>query len=493
MIKKQITDAIIAQGSIDNAIQIENIQWTKYHSPGGHGFAAEDANALDEKLFFKRVEKTGSTNEQNGSDRITNGISIQTKYYSTAQGSINGAFDSKTGFYRYEGQILEIPKDQYEEAINLFKEKIKDGYVKGVTDPDKAYDVIKKGNYTYTQAKNIAKAGNIDSLKFDIKNQTVSCFCSFGISFVIQYAVCIWKGAETKEAFKVALTQSLKSGALTLIIGASSQQLLRTTLGRGIAKLSTKLSRPIINTIYKTKSGKDAVEKMASFIFRKQLSGVSANTVTKLLRTNLITSSVSTVILSIPDFYKVLTSRLSWGQFGKNSIITVSSVGGGGSGGWVGAFVGSAVCPGLGTIIGGIVGGLGGALGASSVTKRIADKFIKDDTEQMFEIIREVLSELASQYYLTDKEQEDFYMYIIKKGPRWLEGVYKSGVRCQFPCEARKYFILNSCRKYFEHLIWSKSIKFNLQILFNEEECIRTNIQKYLIEDKKLIQQLKGY
>lgn len=35
-------------------------QWTKYHSKQGHGFAAEDANALFDKMYGKRVDSKHS-------------------------------------------------------------------------------------------------------------------------------------------------------------------------------------------------------------------------------------------------------------------------------------------------------------------------------------------------------------------------------------------------------------------------------------------------
>jgi hypothetical protein len=111
-------------GSTPSAAEIENTQWTKYKGPkGGHGFAAEDANALNDKLRGKKVEKTGLSNELNGADRIVYGKMIQTKYYQTAERSVDAAFDQTTGNYRYKGQILEVPKDQYQEAIAQMKEK----------------------------------------------------------------------------------------------------------------------------------------------------------------------------------------------------------------------------------------------------------------------------------------------------------------------------------------------------------------------------------
>ena len=168
------------------AQQIEaNTQWTKYRTGpfgrSGHGYAAEDANGLNDVLWGKDVDFSGRDNSKFGPDRVVDGQRIQTKYCKTAAASVNAGFDPETGMYAYEGQVLEVPKDQYDDCLEFMREKIRNGKVPGHTDPDDASQIIKKGDVTYLQAKNIAKAGNIDSLIFDAKTQTVTAFSAFGI------------------------------------------------------------------------------------------------------------------------------------------------------------------------------------------------------------------------------------------------------------------------------------------------------------------------
>ena len=155
--------------SVLNAQATEQLQWTKYHAKQGHGFAAEDMNALCDSHKWKKVDKVGLNNELNGADRIVNGVAIQTKYCRTANHSVNAAF--KDGVYRYTGQKLEVPREQYREAVRLMAEKIREGKVPGVNDPAAAKGMVVKGKVTYAQAVRIAKAGNIDSIKFDIKSK----------------------------------------------------------------------------------------------------------------------------------------------------------------------------------------------------------------------------------------------------------------------------------------------------------------------------------
>jgi len=154
--------------SSEIAKSLEKTQISRYHAAGGHGFAAEDANHFADRIRLRRPELVGPGNEKNGADRIVGGVPIQTKYHQTASGTVGAAFDSKTGLYRYRGQVLEVPKDQYEECVEVMRKKIADGSVPGVSDPRRAEELVRSGSITYKQARNIARAGNIDSIVFDV-------------------------------------------------------------------------------------------------------------------------------------------------------------------------------------------------------------------------------------------------------------------------------------------------------------------------------------
>ena len=113
--------------------------------PRGHGFVAEDANTLIDKLMGRKASVVGDNNAKNGADRIVDGISIQTKYYTTGKGAINACFD-KDGKFRYlingKPMQIEVPKDKYDEAVQTMAEKIRQGKVPGVNDPSKAKEIV---------------------------------------------------------------------------------------------------------------------------------------------------------------------------------------------------------------------------------------------------------------------------------------------------------------------------------------------------------------
>ena len=414
-----------------------NTQFQKYHnSRAGHGFAAEDANALNDALHGGHVEKTGLSNAKNGADRIVDGVPIQTKYYNTASKTVNSAFDSSG--YRYGGQRLEVPADQYEECVTIMKEKIKAGTVYDsngdlITDPNKAEKIIQKGSVTYEQAKNIAKAGNIDSLVFDVKNNIISSSWVGGISFLISFARYKWNGRDTEDAVKAALGDALRSGGIAMLVGIASSQVLRT---RSAAAM-TVLVRCGIKPLYKTAIGKPAIEALARASLGKGIYGAAAvNHVSKLLRSNVVTSCVTTTLITLPDIYRASISKnISWAQFGQNFGVNVAGVAGG-VGGWAagaaaGAAIGSIV-PILGTAIGGIAGGILGAFGggtcASAATKGILDQFIKDDAKEMFELMPPIVEELCMEYLLSEEEANSFIEYIKRTvDASWLRDMYGAG------------------------------------------------------------------
>lgn len=370
MTKRNFSGTVNGIASIASTECTNDQQWTKYHSKQGHGFAAEDANAMWDKLHGKNVDKIGLGNSKNGADRIVNGVEIQTKYCMDATKSVDAAFEN--GQYRYTGMKLEVPKDQYEEAIRIMRSRINEGKVAGVSDPNMAEQIILKGHYTYDEAVRIAKAGNIDSVKFDVQTQAVACVFACGLSFAVSYFMAKSNGLNHIEALKLASKQAAKSGGSTLVTGVAAQQLLRSHAGRNFAAITTKAVKPIVRFTMKTEAGKNVLTKTASVIAGKQVTGAAAaNIITKTVRTNAVVSSVVFIGSSIPDTIKLCRGKISSREYVESTTSNAAGVGGGWAGTCIGATIGSVICPGVGTAIGGIIGGLGGGVGASLGVKKV--------------------------------------------------------------------------------------------------------------------------
>jgi hypothetical protein len=373
MTKKNFQETVNGVASVANTKCTNDQQWTKYHTKQGGGFAAEDANALWDRMHGKRVEKVGLDNSLNGADRISNGVPIQTKYCADASKSVASAFEN--GSYRYGEMKLEVPSDQYEEAVRLMRGRISKGEVPGVTDPNMADQIVVKGHCTYDQAVRIAKAGNLDSIWFDIKTQSVACAFACGLSFAVTYSTAKANGLSHAEALKAASKQAVKSGGVAMVSGVAAQQFLRTGAGRGCAAAATKVVKPVVQTAMKTEVGKTVITKTASAIAGKQVAGAAAaNVVTKAVRTNAVVSGVVFMVTTIPDTVKLCQGKITGREFAENTASNAAGVGGGWAGASAGAAVGSLICPGVGTVIGGLVGGLGGGMGASWGVKKLFSK-----------------------------------------------------------------------------------------------------------------------
>lgn len=357
--------------STHSATRIEDTQWTKYHHKTGHGFAAEDVNAQIDRWHGHKVDCVGRNNTPNGADRIVDGQAYQTKYCQSANRTVSAAFDSQTGMYRYDGMKLEVPSDQYDECVRLMREAISQGKVTGVTDPEMASQIVVKGHVTYDQAQKVAKAGNLESLKFDVRTQVISCAGAGVISGAIGYLNARRNGSSHTEALKEAGKTAAISSATAMAGGVMAQQALRTTIGRNGAAAATKALKPVVESAMKTQVGREVLTKTATVIAGKQVAGQAAvNVLTKAARTNAVTSTAMFVATAIPDTVKLCRGKMSGGDYAENLASNAAGIGGGWGGASAGAAIGTAICPGIGTVIGGIVGGIGGGIAGSSLMRK---------------------------------------------------------------------------------------------------------------------------
>lgn len=399
--------------SILSATQIEcNTQWLKYKcGPNGlcgHGYAAEDANSMSDILSGHEVTLSGRDNSLSGPDRIVDGVKIQTKYCQSAKQSIMAGF-GEDGLYKYGGQVLEVPADQFQDALKEMGQKIADGKVPGFTDPKDASKIIKKGSVTYKQAKNIAKAGNIDSLIFDAKTQSVIALSAFGISFAINLGMMALFHCRNKkdleEAVQLAFLKGLENGTISLTSGILTTQVLRTSFGRRFAASFTWMSKGVVDAVYKTNIGKELIHQIAAVVVEKNVYGGAAkNVVTKLLRTNALTTIVLVVVTSIPDVWRLLSGQISGPQFAKNIVILCGGFAGCAGGAVAGAKIGASLGGGAAGPLG-VVGGVLGGAAIGALTKAAADLIRKDDAELLMPILQVALLQLSHDYMIQSEEE----------------------------------------------------------------------------------------
>ncbi|MBF8416865.1 hypothetical protein E2E33_000415 [Bacillus coagulans] len=302
---------------------------------------------------------------------------------------------------------IEVPSDKYDAAVQAMKNRIEKGEVPGVTDPLEAENIVRKGHFTYEQARNIAKAGTVESITFDAVNGTIIASSAFGLSTLLTFATSIWNGDDYGVALKSATYSGLKVGGTTFITAVLSSQLAKAGLNSALVGSS--------EAIVKLMGPKASAMLVNAFRSGTNIYGAAAmNSAAKLLRGNAITGAVSVVVLSSVDVVNIFRGRISGAQLFKNIANTASSVAGG-TAGWVGgaaagAAVGS-VIPGVGTAIGGFVGGLLGSFAAGTASNKVSNKvlseFIEDDANEMIRIIEKVFTQLAEDYLLIQHEAEN--------------------------------------------------------------------------------------
>lgn len=446
----------------------------KFATAQGHGFAAERANNLSDVLRGKKAVIIGDNNAKNGADRkIINrdGTTtyIQDKYYATANGSVNAAFDSVTGEYRYltsdgTAMWLEVPYDQYDDAIQLMQKKISEGKISGVHDPSEAVNYVRQGRYTYKQAQNIAKGGNIDSLKYDATNGVIVAAGAFGISFALDFVSCAMNGESFKDATKNAALNGLKTGGFVFATYVISSQLAKTGLKSALRPTTDAIANALGNGV--STAILNAFGENSSALTASQI----ATKVSGILQNQIITSGVIVVALSASDVVDLFRGRISKEQLLKNLIVTISSVAGSTAGGIAGGAVGSALLPGVGTAIGTIVGGMAGGAASGYVSDALLSKVYAGDAQQMYDIISEQFQVLSVDYLINEQEGAA----ITGKLQTTLTG---ENLKEMYSSEDRSSFAISLMEPLFEEQIQKRG-----KIVLPTEDEVRTEMKASLKE-----------
>lgn len=417
----------------------------------GHGIAAEHASNLVDKLSGHNVQHVGGNNAKHGPDRIVDGQLIQTKYLKTARGCVASCFDRKNGgVFKYVGQDgqpmqIEVPVEHYDKALELMKSKISEGKIPGVSDPKRAEDIVRKGIFTHEQAKNLVRFGTIESASYDAVNGMRIGGFAGSVSALLTFAVAMWQGQEIKLALRQATRAGFQVFSSSFASHLAVSQLGRTGVEhslRGVSNLAVEGMGPRTCSLLSELAGKEGLRGVAAQRY-----------LAKTLRGNAITGAVVTLVLSVKDIYRLIDGRISFGQAVKNVTTTGAAVAGGmagaSAGGAIGASAGAttgaaigSIVPGVGTAIGAAVGGgigwavgmfSGGAAGgaaAGAAANAVMGLMIEDDAVALSNEFRQIASEIASSFVLSDKEVASLAEEVQKFDlTEFLREMYASGNR----------------------------------------------------------------
>lgn len=382
----------------------------------GNGYAAEYSNNTIDKLRGKQVINAAQKLDENGrqvkygADRIVNGEEIQTKYYKTASESIGAAFKNKQAIYIRKNDssgkmmAIEVPRDQYNEAVKIMQRRIDSGQVPNVEAGEDAKDYVKKGYFTYAQSFNICKAGTIESLTIDAIDGAICSSMAGGISAAIAFSIAIWNGKNIKDAAKAGINTGVKvlgkgTFIFTLTMQLSREQFanpfIREYTKDGIYKGLAGINNPLFKVSENIAEGirKSAIAK-TSIGESMGLPSVTGKAV--------IGNTITAVVIFGPDICRALRGRISTKQLFKNSAIGASGI--------AGSILGQTLIP--IPVIGGIVGGAVGGF----VAKNILDTFIEDDAKTMFQILKEEFLDVVMMSNLTKEEFDEVSNMTICSG-----------------------------------------------------------------------------
>jgi hypothetical protein len=201
------------------------------------------------------------------------------------------------------------------------QKRILEGSVPGVSDPNAAYDIVREGKLTYAQARNLAKAGTIESLTYDAATGAVNCSFAFGMSALVTFAFTIMQTKNPKEAIKLSAITGLQTFGLSLVTQVLSTQIARTGLQNGLVPVSD-----IITNKIGSRAVQNLINSIRSINGQKPIYGAAAQkSLAKALRTSVIAQSVSLIIFSVPDTIKVIRKKISGAEYVKNITGLISS------------------------------------------------------------------------------------------------------------------------------------------------------------------------
>ncbi|CRI34907.1 hypothetical protein HHE01_07080 [Helicobacter heilmannii] len=398
--------------SVTNTIKVAQ-NWAELYKPlsnpkTGHGWMAEILNNRIDLKAGKDAQIVGGGNAKGGADRLVDGIEIQSKYYESAKKSLDAYFHSKDSqgheivYLNKENQpmALEIPKDQYDEAINLIDEGDFDAELEklGITREEFKENLLP--GVSMQEAKANMRFFTKESLEFDSERAGIGACTTLGVSFVCSTALLLLRGENVRDALKSALFASILNASKSFTISIMAMQAQR------IGALD-KFLKSAINFDFKDNCIGRSLAQMGGA--SKDIStNAAANTV---LRSSVVTTGVTIIFNSAIEAIQLARGKISGMQCFKNIVVggvqavgaTAGAVAGAALTGFATGATSGSIIPVFGTIVGGIAGGIAGlALGAKLTST------IQEDRARIYTLFFGHIRYLALLFKMDKQELEAF-------------------------------------------------------------------------------------
>lgn len=419
--EKMIKESVIEQSTLIsiNTVHAGNILFNATYnsdvSKTGHGNYAERASSILDILNGERSSVVGMDNAKNGPDKIVNSMQVQCKYCKTPYYSINACFEKdelghkRFRYYDLNGapMRIEVSFDQYSDVVEYMKKYILDGNVPGVSNPEEAYNIIRRGKITYNQARNLARSGTIEAIVFDTVTGAYESLIPLGLSAVVTFAKVYWNTRDVKKATKCALSVGIQVFGFSLISSVFASQLARTSVAalfkNGVVNVAAIIGptnqRYFVNA-YRAIAGKKPLQHSARI----------PKSFDHFISSNLITEGAIFAMFALPDTYMVFSGKISSAQYTKNMLVQLSSC----AGSYVGTTASGALLSkasrnmskissdliyfGSGMLVGWVI---------SCSVKALLDLAWEDDAIILERLFNSILTNMQIEYMLSDEEQNE--------------------------------------------------------------------------------------
>ena len=459
---------------LDNAAF--NAAYGADNSKTGHGIYAEKAGVMLDRLNGEQASHTGGDNAKNGPDKIVNGIRVQCKYCKTAKSSVNNCFTKDTKTYRYidpngKPMMVEVPKDQWQSAVEEMKKKILNGQVPGVTNPNEAYNLVRKGKLTYAQVKNLAKAGTIESLTYDAATGVISCAAISGVSAIVSFSITLWQTKDPKKAAAAALETGLQVFGPAFVGMILASQIARTSIPHALIPATQAFAKMLDPKVIQT-----IVNAFRTLIGKKAIYGAAAqNTFAKALRSTVLSQAIIFCVTAIPDTYRVIDQKISGSQYLKNIFSSVGSLAGGfGTSVAAGKIAKKALDghPVVAKIVGTGAAMVGGLVGGIAV-KGIGNLIKEDDLIIYSRMFNGIVTSMCVDYILSESEVNEL-IECLDNDSKSMQKVLKSLNKS----EHQYYDIERYLTPHFESIVKKRSkIEDELVLLANVNEILEDSLE----------------
>lgn len=441
---------------LDNELNQNQIN-DRFGGGQGHGHVGEQYGDLYDKLHFRKTEKFGASHEKNGADRAMDGINIQTKYCATSGKSIDQCFEGNGGPAKYINQdgtmmMIEVPRDQYNDAVRKMSQKIKQGRVPNEKNPANAAKYVKKGSLTYEQAQ-IATHSIFDRdsvIKVRKNGKIVKNADGSDLERVVTFREkLVWSaGGDFLTGATAAVPVGVVSGVWVYCNNVWQGVDKETALKN--SAMATAKPCLIGGLMYMTasqfagsKMGKTVGNEVAKRILKKSISNKA--------KTQMVTRGtmgiISVAVTIGPDLTDCLRGRISKNQLAKNSIVA-------GTGMAVGAAIGGPV----GSVVGGSV--------ASMVASKVMDNFMENDDVKMIKIAKEEFIETVMLNALSEEEFDSIL------DQTFLHKKFRSFLKDMHAADKRREFV-------HDHFISLVNQAYGKRELPNEEDIIEAALLHY--------------